>query len=278
MQPQNSEWTVEFQVISGIFWWHLMACAQIFGIWRISSLFSNEAQISRQQSTQYSFLVAGWDSVSLGFLEVRGSFLRGICTYDDFWMNFRHYQYFRYMGVSKNNGTPKSSILIGFSIINHPFWGTTIFGNTHMIYEYITIATYFPWIFYWIKKSPCWRQAFLQTSRVKKPWQVWTSWALGLWVKRASRWGNCWLVVGPWKPPTSPKDGRLPSNQRTNQPTNKNTHLNAKTRQKKNGAKKRANKTVLRKKLQGFHLASIAIEHCGGELVLGFGITVTTSL
>jgi len=28
-------------------------------------------------------------------------------------------------------GTPKSSILIGFSIINHPFWGTTIFGNTH---------------------------------------------------------------------------------------------------------------------------------------------------
>ena len=38
-----------------------------------------------------------------------------------------------YMGVSKNRGTPKSSILIGFSIINHPFWGTTIFGNTHII-------------------------------------------------------------------------------------------------------------------------------------------------
>ena len=29
------------------------------------------------------------------------------------------------MGVSKNNGTPESSILIGFSLINHPFWGTT---------------------------------------------------------------------------------------------------------------------------------------------------------
>ena len=27
---------------------------------------------------------------------------------------------------------PKSSILIGFSIINHPFWGTPIFGNTHV--------------------------------------------------------------------------------------------------------------------------------------------------
>ena len=32
--------------------------------------------------------------------------------------------------VSKNSGTPKSSILIGFAIINHPFWGTTIFGST----------------------------------------------------------------------------------------------------------------------------------------------------
>ena len=37
-----------------------------------------------------------------------------------------------YMGVSKNNGTPKSSILIGVSIINHPFWGTPIFGNIYM--------------------------------------------------------------------------------------------------------------------------------------------------
>ena len=36
------------------------------------------------------------------------------------------------MGVSENGGTPKSSILIGFSIINHPFWGTPIFGNTHI--------------------------------------------------------------------------------------------------------------------------------------------------
>ena len=37
------------------------------------------------------------------------------------------------MGVSKNNVTPKSSILIGFSIINHPFWGPTpIFGNTQI--------------------------------------------------------------------------------------------------------------------------------------------------
>ena len=32
---------------------------------------------------------------------------------------------------SENRGTPKSSILIGISIINHP-WGTTIFGNMHI--------------------------------------------------------------------------------------------------------------------------------------------------
>ena len=34
----------------------------------------------------------------------------------------------------KNNGTSKSSILIGFSIINHPFWGPApIFGSTYII-------------------------------------------------------------------------------------------------------------------------------------------------
>ena len=34
------------------------------------------------------------------------------------------------MDVSENSGTPKSSILIGFSILNHPFWGTpNIFPN-----------------------------------------------------------------------------------------------------------------------------------------------------
>jgi len=31
------------------------------------------------------------------------------------------------MGVSKNRGTPKSSILIGFSLINHPFLGYPYF-------------------------------------------------------------------------------------------------------------------------------------------------------
>ena len=36
------------------------------------------------------------------------------------------------MGVSENSGTLKSSILMGFSIINHPFWSIPIVGNTQM--------------------------------------------------------------------------------------------------------------------------------------------------
>ena len=35
-----------------------------------------------------------------------------------------------YMGVSENRVF--SPQIIGFSIINHPFWGIPIFGNTHI--------------------------------------------------------------------------------------------------------------------------------------------------
>ena len=38
----------------------------------------------------------------------------------------------KHVGVSENGGTPKSSILIRISIINRPFWGPPIFGNTHV--------------------------------------------------------------------------------------------------------------------------------------------------
>ena len=72
----------------------------------------------------------------------------------------------------KYNGTPKSSILIGFSIINHPFWGTLIFGNTHM---YII----FPWI--------CCRN---QLKNVTIPFKH--SW-LGLW--RRCWWRNTCVVI-----------------------------------------------------------------------------------
>ena len=36
------------------------------------------------------------------------------------------------MVVSYNRGTPKSSILVGFSLINHLFWGAPISGNTFL--------------------------------------------------------------------------------------------------------------------------------------------------
>ena len=39
-----------------------------------------------------------------------------------------------YMDVSENSGTPKSSVLLGFSIINHPFWSTPIFWKHAYIY------------------------------------------------------------------------------------------------------------------------------------------------
>ena len=42
------------------------------------------------------------------------------------------------MDVSETSGTPKSSILIGFSIINHPFWGTTILGTPQVGYKPFT--------------------------------------------------------------------------------------------------------------------------------------------
>ena len=47
------------------------------------------------------------------------------------------------MDVSENSGTPKSYILIGFSIINHPFWGTSIFGNTQMDGFRLSITRFF---------------------------------------------------------------------------------------------------------------------------------------
>ena len=49
--------------------------------------------------------------------------------------------------------TPKSSILIGFSIINHPFWDTPIFGNTHIyrLFPEMVVLWYPPKIIYCIR-------------------------------------------------------------------------------------------------------------------------------
>ena len=82
-----------------------------------------------------------------------------------------------YMVFSKNSGTPKSSILIGFSFINHPFWGTPIFGNTHMqIWVRHTKLqqkqeakeTTTPELRRDCSALPCWRQRGTQQSLIPK--------------------------------------------------------------------------------------------------------------
>ena len=55
----------------------------------------------------------------------------------------------RNMDVSKNSGIPKSSILIRFSIVNHPFGGPPIFGNTHFWWIFEGIP-WVPWVRPWI--------------------------------------------------------------------------------------------------------------------------------
>ena len=67
---------------------------------------------------------------------------------DVFWKEFIRFLLLD-MDVSENSGTPKSSILIGFSIINHPFWGTPIFGNTH-IFALVHLVIFL------LKLSACW--------------------------------------------------------------------------------------------------------------------------
>ena len=89
------------------------------------------------------------------------------------------------MDVSENSGTPKSSILIGFSIINHPFWDTPIFGNTHI---YLLLPP-FPSMASWI-----WYVTSSNLSRVKR--QRWSKLRsrLPLWTERScgvrKKWGR----------------------------------------------------------------------------------------
>ena len=73
-----------------------------------------------------------------------------------------------YMDVSENTGTPKSFILIGFSIILHPFWGTPIFGNTHIHLE--------PVVSWWKKLgifSPFGNSRYFEKSRSSQPTKGW---------------------------------------------------------------------------------------------------------
>ena len=67
-----------------------------------------------------------------------------------FAVRFREGTNHQLLDVSENSGTPKSSNLIGFSIINHPFWGTPMFGNTH-----VSFLLRFLWV--WVVSRKCLR-------------------------------------------------------------------------------------------------------------------------
>ena len=58
------------------------------------------------------------------------SYMYGIYIYICDMIGFSQLQI--HLGGSKNGGTLKSSILIGFSLINHPLRGTPIYGNPHI--------------------------------------------------------------------------------------------------------------------------------------------------
>ena len=79
----------------------------------------------------------------------------------------QHFQV-NHLGVSLNGGTPKSSILIGISIINHPFWGTTILiGNTHLLklwgnYSTKSKTSTWRWIYWYV--------FFLRLTIIFKNW------------------------------------------------------------------------------------------------------------
>ena len=75
-------------------------------------------------------LLIPWDSFPIQHM-FASSVVRKVGLVNQGHDSFKLYISLDYTGVSKNRCTPKSSILIGFSIINHPFWGTPIFGNTH---------------------------------------------------------------------------------------------------------------------------------------------------
>ena len=82
------------------------------------------------------------------------------------------------MELSWNRGTPKSSMLIGFSLVNHPFWGTTIYGNP----IYVITFNISRWSITRIK---------LGAMTSMHIWWCWPNW---------------WLVVNPGKHSTLPAE------------------------------------------------------------------------
>ena len=109
------------------------------------------------------------------------------------------------MDVSENNGTPKSSILIGFSIINHPFWGNPIFGNTHIDKEIVYTLRYLyqkpraSWNLWSICISPKRPPVFWGTSQAGtlRHDHCRGTWSGGLQFKIYQKWSTVKEILGP---------------------------------------------------------------------------------
>ena len=76
--------------------------------------------------------------------------------------NYHQELWTNHMGVSKNRGTPKSSILIGVSVINHPFWGKHPYFWKHPYVASISC------IMSWLKNKRC-IMAFLEFGHWNQP-------------------------------------------------------------------------------------------------------------
>ena len=77
--------------------------------------------------------------------------------------------YKQHMGVSLNGGTPKSSILVGFSIINHSILGYPYFRK----HPYETHQTITQRTKVYLQKC-CFTTTFLETNnKINKTWTFW---------------------------------------------------------------------------------------------------------
>ena len=97
-----------------------------------------------------------------------------------FLVNIITFTFDKHMGVSEIV-VPKSSILIGFSIINHPFWGTLIFGNTHIHVPSKSHMFFFVGLLWPVTSAGSGPVLELKALSWKVPsWQHFTSWHQGV--------------------------------------------------------------------------------------------------
>ena len=115
------------------------------------------------------------------------------------------------MEVSWNGGTPKSSTLIGFSIINQPFWGSPIYGTPQMDDDWwyhfrnpplqVSAWSHALQLFSSLQPPRPWRDAValsatiaaMERRRVKPPWGNVAINTMGFHQEKWTSPGNTWI-------------------------------------------------------------------------------------